>query len=292
MKGTSLAFRHVDVFAERPFAGNGLIVVFGGVAEDAAVLLRTAQELRQFETIFVEEVPGSAGRVRARIFTTDEELPFAGHPIIGAAAALHERLAPAREECRWTFRVGDRSIEAASRREAAYYAATMNQGVPTAPTTVGEPERSQLAAALGLSEDDLLPLPLQVVSTGLPYLIVPVAASGLSRTRVVVDDLESQLAAVGAAFVYVLDPSVPEGRTWDNRGDVEDIATGSAAGPVAAYLAANGPAGPSAPLLLQQGRFAGRPSVIRVDRAAGGDLLVGGPVAPVAEGTIRLPDGP
>jgi PhzF family phenazine biosynthesis protein len=159
----------------------------------------------------------------------------------------------------------------------------MNQGPPTAPIAVGERARSQLIAALGLREDELLSLPLQVVSTGLPYLIVPVKPAGLARARIAVDDFDAQLEAVGAAFVYVLDASVPEGRTWDNRGAVEDVATGSAAGPAAAYLAANGRADLSASLLLQQGRFVGRPSVIRVDRATNGDLFVGGPVAAVAE---------
>jgi PhzF family phenazine biosynthesis protein len=268
----------VDVFAERPFEGNGLVVVFGGVGEDAALLLQVAQELRQFEMIFVEEAPGGQGHVRGRIFTVEEELPFAGHPIVGAATALHERLAPRAERRDWTVCVAERPVEVTSRRHGSYYAATMNQGHPTVPTAVGEPERSQLIAALGLSEHDLLWLPLQVVSTGLPYLIVPVTPTGLERARIVVDDFEAQLAAVGAEFVYVLDVSVPEGRTRDNRGAVEDVATGSAAGPVAAYVAANGRADSSASLHLQQGRFVGRPSVIRIDRARNGDLFVGGPL--------------
>jgi PhzF family phenazine biosynthesis protein len=279
----------VDVFAERPFAGNGLIVVFGGYDEDAALLLHAAQELRQFETIFVEEVSGRPGHVRGRIFTVEEELPFAGHPIVGAAAALHERLTPDADRRNWTFWVAERPVEVTSRRYGSYYVATMNQGTPTRPIAVSEPSRTRLIAAVDLGEDDLLSLPLQVLSTGLPYLIVPVTPTGLARARIVVDDLDAQLAAVGAAFVYVLDASIPEGRTWDNRGAVEDVATGSAAGPVAAYLAANGSADPSKPLLLRQGRFVGRPSVIRIERATNGDLIVGGPVAPVAVGEIDLP---
>src|SRR5436305_14018665 len=97
-----LPFRHVDVFSERPYAGNGLIVVFGGVENAADRLLAVAQELRQFETIFVEEPHDDVG-VEARIFTVEEELPFAGHPVIGAAAALHERLASDEGERQWTF---------------------------------------------------------------------------------------------------------------------------------------------------------------------------------------------
>jgi PhzF family phenazine biosynthesis protein len=116
---TSFPFRHVDVFAERPFAGNGLVVVFGGVDEDAEVLLQVAHELRQFETIFVDDVPGGQGHVRGRIFTVEEELPFAGHPIVGAAAALHERFAPGTDRHDWTFWVAERPIEVISRRHGS-----------------------------------------------------------------------------------------------------------------------------------------------------------------------------
>jgi trans-2,3-dihydro-3-hydroxyanthranilate isomerase len=287
LMSSSLPFRHVDVFSERPYAGNGLIVVFGGVNEPAACLLLVAQELRQFETIFVE-VLGGGGGVRARIFTVEEELPFAGHPIIGAAAALHERLWPDQAERRWLFEIAGRSIAVSSARSGDYYAATMNQGRPEILQAVGDDERSAFAEALGIHERDLLPLPLQVISTGLPYLIVPVTPQGLERAHVV-DDLGDQLASIGARFVYVLDPSAPEGRTWDNAGAVEDVATGSAAGPVVAYLDAHLEQAPRAEVRLHQGRFVGRPSVLTIKRGPDGGLMVGGAVAPVAAGEIDLP---
>ena len=75
-----------------------------------------------------------------------------------------------------------------------------------------------------------------MVSTGLPYLIVPVRAEELAAAEIRVPDFEALLAECGAKFVYVLDPVALEGRTWDNAGRVEDVATGSAAGPAAAYL--------------------------------------------------------
>jgi hypothetical protein len=81
----------VGVFTSVPFAGNGLIVLFGGTASvRAEALISVTGEMRQFELILADCQPG-AGRVTARIFTAEEELPFAGHPVIGAAAALHER---------------------------------------------------------------------------------------------------------------------------------------------------------------------------------------------------------
>jgi trans-2,3-dihydro-3-hydroxyanthranilate isomerase len=80
---------------------------------------------------------------------------------------------------------------------------------------------------------------MQVVSTGLPYLIMPVQ-SGLDSARISRPGFEGLLDASGAKFVYVLDPDRPEGCTWDNAGRVEDVATGSAAGPAAGYLLHHG----------------------------------------------------
>jgi len=91
----------------------------------------------------------------------------------------------------------------------------------------------------------------------------------------------------GAKFVYVLDPDRPEGRTWDNAGRVEDVATGSAAGPAAGYLLHHGVRPAGEPLLVHQGRFTGRPSTIEVRPGTDGRLWVGGPVAPVAAGRFH-----
>ena len=127
---------------------------------------------------------------------------------------------------------------------------------------------------------------MQVVSTGLPYLIVPVTPGGLSSARIVVDDFEGRLATVDAKFVYVFDPERREGRTWNNSGAIEEIATGSAAGPAAAYLVEHNLADPRDEIVLQQGRFVGRASTMSITAGADGDLWVGGPVAPVASGRL------
>ena len=165
----------------------------------------------------------------------------------------------------------------------------MDQDVPSAPVTLQPAHRAEVASALSLSDHDLADLPMQVISTGLPYLIVPVTADGLERARIAVRNFEDVLAAMGAKFVYVLDPARREGRTWDNAGAVEDVATGSAAGPAAAYLEGLGLADAAPGLTLEQGRFVGRPSRIAVERDAAGHLWVGGPVAPVAQGHLQPP---
>jgi trans-2,3-dihydro-3-hydroxyanthranilate isomerase len=91
----------------------------------------------------------------------------------------------------------------------------MNQGAPVLGARLARADAAPFARALDLRDDDLYSLPMQVVSTGLPYLIVPVS-QGLERARIVVEDFERRLASVGAKFVYVLDPEAREGRTWDN----------------------------------------------------------------------------
>jgi PhzF family phenazine biosynthesis protein len=261
-----------------------LIVVFGetsGVRTEA--LLSLTVEMRQFELIAVDLQP-QAGRVLARIFTAQEELPFAGHPVIGAAAALHERYTVNETSRSWVFVIGGREIAAGSRRTERYYEADMNQGSPMG-SPLADQDAIRFATALGLGGADLHSLPLQVVSTGLPYLIVPVSR-GLERARIMVDDFEERLASVGAKFVYVFDLDAREGRTWDNRGVVEDVATGSAAGPAAAYLAAHGLAAEDELIVINQGRFLGRPSRIAVAPDGRGELWVGGPVAPIARGVL------
>ena len=98
--------------------------------------------------------------------------------------------------------------------------------------------------------------------------------------------MSSCLAPVGAKFVLVLDVDAREVRTWDNLGHVEDVATGSAAGPAAAYLLRHGRAEAASPIVLSQGRFAGRPSKILVVADKAGNLLVSGQVWPVCHGTL------
>lgn len=256
-----LAYRHVDVFTQRPLSGNGLTVFFAADGLPDALLLGITQEMRQFESIFLG-APDGAGRVAARIFTMEEELAFAGHPVLGAACALHERHAPDAPTATWTFRLAAGDIPVTTARTGAGYSATMEQPAPTFGAVLAGEALTPVLAALSLRADDRAPgLPAMVVSTGLPYLIVPLRA-GLDRARIVGPGFADLLAGAGAQFVYVLDVGAREGRTWDNDGRVEDVATGSAAGPSAAYLVRHGLALPEEDIVLAQGRFVGRPSRI------------------------------
>lgn len=285
---TQLSFRLVDVFATEPLSGNGLTVIITDQPLSAALMQRLTQELRQFETIFLSPA-GERSRFRARVFTMEEELDFAGHPIVGAAAVLHETFAAGEKEAKWTIELNRQSVDAESCWHGDHVEVAMRQAPPQLLGVIDAASEADFVRAFGLSlvERDAA-LPMEVITTGLPYLIVPVTAVGLERARVVVTDLDERLASVGAAFAYVLDARNREGRTWDNLGKVEDIATGSAAGPVAGYLVRHALAEAGTEIILHQGRFAGRPSAMRtaVDDDGSG-LVLSGDVRMIARGTFE-----
>ena len=256
-----LPFSLVDVFARAPLSGNGLSVLLldeelhpGDAAHHTG------------DALVRDDLPVSGRnilRVPCWIFTMEEELPFAGHPIIGAAAVLHSELHAVAETALIEFAMAGRTIEVTSRREGASYFAEMDQGAATFEAPMVDPAIATFLEALNLSRSDLHPtLPLQVVSTGLPYLIVPITAN-LEHARIVHPRFEALLATIGAKFVYVLDVDRREGRTWDNDGRVEDIAAGSAVGPAAAYVVEYGLAAAGETIVFAQGRFLGRPSELQ-----------------------------
>jgi trans-2,3-dihydro-3-hydroxyanthranilate isomerase len=267
-------------------AGNGLTVVEAASPLTAETMLRIAQELRQFETIFV--FAGADDEIEARIFTPEEELEFAGHPVLGAAAVLHTQLQPDVDRRVCTIRVSGRPLRVTTiKRANGIVDAEMDQGPAVILPPLSRDLAIQFAAALGLRPEQLRQdLPSQVVSTGLPYLLLPVTIEGLATSHVAVTNLPAMLSGIGADFIYVLDPDRPEGRTWDNRGMTEDVATGSAAGPTAAYLVSHGLRPANEPFYVHQGRFVDRPSRIGVRLGHDGSIFVGGPVTPFSSGTI------
>jgi len=290
MEPITLPFSLVDVFAREPLSGNGLSVFLLDNDLPTLAMQRITQEMRQFETIFLRRMEGTA-RFHARIFTMEEELPFAGHPVIGAAALLHVEFFSAEPVAHIELVTALKSIPVTSRREGGIYSAQMDQGVAVFGTPIPRAGIDAFLKALNLVSSDLAPdLPLQVVSTGLPYLIVPIRAN-LEGARIVVRDFEAMLAGVGAKFVYLLDVERREARNWDNDGRIEDIATGSAAGPAAAYLVRHNLARPGENILLSQGRFLNRPSEIHAMVRGSSELsvTVRGEVCFVGKGTLKVP---
>lgn len=283
-----LDYSLVDVFARHPLSGNSLSVFLLDQPLPAPLMLAITRELRQFETIFLQR-DVDAVHHRARIFTLDEELDFAGHPLIGAAAVLHARLWPQTEAVNLSIQTRHKRVALHSHQYQGQFQVSMDQGTALCSPPLPAAAWDGLLAATQLCRDDLAPgLPLQVVSTGLPYLIIPVR-QGLERVRPTARDFEARLEAVGAKFAYVVDVNTLEARSWDNHGQVEDIATGSAAGPAAAYLVQHGCAPQDKPLRLHQGRFVHRPSDIEVSVGAGLQITVHGQVCPVGGGHLLLP---
>jgi trans-2,3-dihydro-3-hydroxyanthranilate isomerase len=231
---SSLQYRHVDVFSAKPFSGNGLTVFVLETGLSTRAMQTITQEMRQFESIFLIsiEVPN---KFRAQVFTMEEELDFAGHPTLGAACVLHEKFSKD-ERAVWQIELNAKTVAVETTRNEANFKASMDQGKPEFGAIIEGEKRSAFVRALNLSESDVADsLPLEIVSTGLPYLIVPVKQN-LEKAKILVPNFEEMLAEFGAKFVYVFGLSEMEGRTWDNFGMVEDVATGSAVGPMSAYL--------------------------------------------------------
>lgn len=281
-----LRYLHVDVFSATPFSGNSLTVFPDSVDLQAGEMLRITQELRHFESIFLSPSVGER-TVSARVFDLAGELPFAGHPILGAAAVLQHRAAPA---CagRWRFDLSGRLVSVAVEPTARGYRARLDQGWPELFAPVAG--RSAFARAYSLDDDDLHPhLPLEIGDTGLRYLVVPLAPGAIGKARIA-SDITELLRGAGAWFGVLFDPDAMEIRHWNNDGVMEDVATGSAAGVVAAYALRHGLIAPDQPVELRQGRFTGRPSSITAwaggRRDDIGAISVGGDVAMVGAGTL------
>jgi trans-2,3-dihydro-3-hydroxyanthranilate isomerase len=282
-------FQHADVFADVPFTGNSVTVFIGGSGLAADQLLAITREFRHFESIFLEPTPDET-RWQARVFDLVEELDFAGHPALGAAAVLHDRLGGDAVR-QWTLGLPAKTVTVQTSRHGSAYRATLDQGRPEFGQSVTGVAVAPILDGVGLSGADLARgLEPAVVSTGLRYLVIPVSAQALARAAITVADFARRLSAVGAQFAYLLDPAGLEGRHWNNDGQTEDVATGSAAGVVGAYLARAGRVGMNKPFILHQGRFTGRASRLQVEpRGSAGEItrvLVGGGVALVAKGTL------
>jgi trans-2,3-dihydro-3-hydroxyanthranilate isomerase len=299
-----LLFVQVDVFTERVFGGNPLAVVFEAAGLSAAEMQAIAREMNCSETTFLLPPTRPDCEARVRIFTPARELPFAGHPTIGTAWVLAtEQLLPPNTH-RFNLEEGIGPVEVTLEGEPAQPSFLwMRHGEAKFGPELTD--RAGFARTLGLAESDLLAgAPICTGSTGNPFLYIPL------RDREVVDrarlDVPALLAAQGegpnvGVFVFAPDPDPKAGRVYSRMfaphtsGIPEDPATGSASGPLGAYLVERGLVTPAATvdIVSEQGTRMGRPSFIRirVGMSAGrvSEILVGGSVVPVIEGRLRVP---
>jgi trans-2,3-dihydro-3-hydroxyanthranilate isomerase len=282
----------LDVFAELPLAGNGLAVVGDADGIDDATMLAFARETDLSETTFVQS-PGTDGAdYRNRIFTVVTELPFAGHPSLGTAVAVARWRGL--EEASFVQQTGSGLQPIDVRAEEEGWRAEMVQNEPEFGT---ELDVEALMHAVGLNpaeaHQDLAP---QVVSTGLPTAVVPLSeADSLGRITpdfAAIDEAlrETEPRAGETPNLYLVwaDPGAGQARARMFAAVVpggEDAATGSAAGPLGAYLAEY--AGCER-VVIRQGEEMGRPSVLEVEMADGRPR-VGGGVIPLIDGEVSLP---
>ena len=284
----TIPYYHVDVFTDRPFSGNGLTVFTEAEGLSKTAMLKLTQEMRQFESVFLERI--SATQVRAYIFTCEEELDFAGHPILGAAATLHDLYRPEQQKAEWEFILNKKTVSVVTEVGENYYKAKMNQGRASFGKTLNDEETKWLLDSINLNKDDLYPgyYP-EIVSTGLPYLVVPLQKNGL-EAKIRTTDLEEKIRAMGAMFIGVLEIPTLSIRTGDNLGLVEDIATGSLAGPSGAYLVKQEFQKSNTVISLKQGENLGRPSRLDVevttDNGKLSDIYVSGNVCKVSKSTL------
>jgi PhzF family phenazine biosynthesis protein len=281
-------YYHVDVFGTGPFTGNGLGVFLDGQGFAAEAMQRLTQEMKHFESIFLSQADRHGAM--ARIFTVEEELPFAGHPSLGAAAVLHRIFAPHEAHHACTLHLPTRKVDLKTTRHSTHVVAEMNQGVADLGRPLRASEVTEIVQDIGLGQQDLAnDRTIRVASTGLPFLLLPLQSEAFARVNFNGRNIATKLSALGAKFLCALDPNHREIRTWDNCGKVEDVATGSAAGPCAAYLFDEGIADRQQPVTLAQGRFAGRPCQLGVRADDAKNIHVSGQVWPLAHGEVDLP---
>ncbi|HEX9580027.1 MAG TPA: PhzF family phenazine biosynthesis protein [Gemmatimonadales bacterium] len=297
--GRGLRFALVDVFAAQPLTGNPLAVVADAEGLAQATMQSVAREFNQVETTFLLPATRPGADWRLRCFTASGSEVFGvGHNALGAWWWLAEvgELILERPSTMFQQEIGKRVLPVE---------VTSDAGRPTAiGMTQASPEfgavctnASALTAALGVGPPDVSSdrLPAQVVSTGVPHLLVAL------RTRAAVDGarpnaerLATLLRSVGGqgCYLYSLDPVDPAAMAYarffnPTVGISEDAATGSAAGPLACYLAARGMAENGADVVIEQGYVMARPSRIRVS-LGGSQVRLFGRAVVAAEGTLRV----
>lgn len=284
---STLAYEIVDVFTDRPFAGNPLAVVFGAEKLATEQMQALALEFNLSETVFVLSPTQVGATYRARIFTPAEELPFAGHPSVGAAVTASRR---------GMFGVGRVTQECGAGVlpiEVTETGAVLTGGTPTlGPELDPEPllEMAGLTAA-----DHAGPAP-RVAGCGLEFPYLPVRPEAVARARVNAAAAERYGVEHVSVFSWDAATQTAHARVFvPGLGVPEDPATGSAALGLGVWLVASGllPGEGRSEYAVRQGVEIKRPSSLACTVTAAGGVAVGATVAghvmPVARGEIAVP---
>jgi trans-2,3-dihydro-3-hydroxyanthranilate isomerase len=277
----------LDVFTDQPLTGNGLAVVHGADDVDVAVMQAVARETRLSETSFIQAPAADGADYRHRIFMIGGEIPFAGHPSLGAAVAVARERGETQASFTQQTQAGLQPIDVSLDGTRAW--ASMRQEPPT---HGAELDAADVLGCLRLEPEDGDPaLPVQVVGTGVPQVIAPVRdGEALERAWPDYDAIGPLLRAHAAIVLYVvvLDPESGTARARSfcrTRAEGEDPATGAAAGPLCAYAHERLD---MRAVEITQGVEMGRPSRLRAE-VEDDRVRVGGDVVLLAEGQIHLP---
>ena len=286
-------FAQWDVFSSKPFQGNSLAVFSDATGLTDHEMQTLAREMNLSETTFILPRDAAIERehgVRVRIFTVQEELPFAGHPILGTAFAV--RGTSGAPEVALELKVGRISV----RFEESSGSPTFGEMTQKDPEFGPAHDREAVVRAAGLRDGDIDPsLPVQTVSTGLSFTVVPLRGLAvMERLQVDHRGATEYLERSGGRFFYfvtreTIDPAARlHARMMFYNG--EDPATGSAAGCTAAWMVAHAVAQPEERVLIEQGVEMKRPSRIFVRAARAGDRVVnvrvGGNAVEVLRGEV------
>ncbi|WP_229402749.1 PhzF family phenazine biosynthesis protein [Micromonospora okii] len=284
---STLAYEIVDVFTDRPFAGNPLAVVFGAEGLATEQMQALALEFNLSETVFVLPPTQFAATYRARIFTPTDELPFAGHPSVGAAVTASRR---------GMFGVGQVTQECGAGVlpiEVTATGATLTGG---SPTLGPELDLEPLLEMVGLDADDHTGPAPRVAGCGLEFPYLPVRPDAVARARVNAAAAERYGIEHVSVFSWNADSQTAHARVFvPGHGVPEDPATGSAALGLGVWLVASGllPGDGLSDYVVRQGAEINRPSLLTCTVTAAQGSAVGatvsGHVMPVARGEIAVP---
>ena len=284
-----------DVFTDRPLEGNQLAVFTDARELREPEFQHLAREMNLSETTFVLPREPSIERecgIKARIFTVAEELDFAGHPTLGTAAAIRGRTRVPRVEL--DLRSGKIPVEFDDGQGPCF--GTMRQRDPE----FGHVHRREdIAAFTNLRREDLRDdVPIQTVSTGMSFAVVPVATlAALQGLRVDTVGATAHAGRTDAKFFFFVSTETVDPKAKIHARMIfyngEDPATGSASGCCAAWLVKHGLAASGERVAIEQGLECGRPSRLFVSAERRGDTVtnvrVGGSAVEVARGVFTLP---
>jgi trans-2,3-dihydro-3-hydroxyanthranilate isomerase len=301
----SYRYLHLDVFTSALFGGNQLAVFLDARGLDGRTMQAIAKEMNFSETTFVLPAERADTDMRVRIFTPGAELPMAGHPVIGTAFALARSgiASPDRAGVVFGLGVGPTEVELVWRANCLSFA-WMTQLRPVFGQPLPDPAAAARALRLPGAAVASTRLPVQSVSCGVPYLIVPLASrADVDAARFDADAYAAVLASAGIddqpVFLFSMEPGTDKSTAYSRMfapgiGIVEDPATGSAAGPLGCYLVRHGAVTEAVArrMINLQGAGMGRPSYIHVSiSAAGGDIgtvRVGGESVVAGDGILYV----